>query len=274
MSKYKVPFPWYGGKCSRLKWLLPIINNIEHIAYVEPFGGSGAVLFNKPISQVEVYNDVYGDVVNFFRVLRNNTEEIIKLLSLTPYSREEFGDSTEDTSKLSDIEMARLFFVRARQVRSSSATNCNISNWSYVTSNTRRGISQNTSRWLSGIEGLPEFAERLLLVQIENKKALDVISRYDTETTLFYLDPPYTLDTRSQKAYSDEMSTKDHIELLDLIVNIKGKVIISGYPNNLYETHLSGWYTKEFEENLGGYEKSDKSKRIEKIWSNVLLNNN
>lgn len=271
MKKHKVPFPWYGGKCSRLKWLLPLVNKIEHTTYVEPFGGSGALLFNKPISPVEVYNDIYGDVVNFLRVLRDHTEEIVNLLSLTPYSREEFEDAINIPEDLSYIERARKFFVRARQVRSGLATSCTVGNWSYSKSESRRGISQTVSRWLSSVDGLLEFVDRLKVIQIENLPAIDIINRYSSKDTLYYLDPPYMLETRSQEAYAHEMVHKDHERLLKFIKSIDGKFVLSGYSNELYDNLLSDWHILEFEENLGGFSKSESSKRIEKIWSSVPL---
>src|SRR5687767_5197898 len=94
-----VAFSWYGGKTSHLTWLLPIIDGTPHTTYVESFGGSAAVLLNKKPSPVEVYNDLYSDVVNFFSVLRYKREQLLPLLELTPYSREEFADScnTDET---------------------------------------------------------------------------------------------------------------------------------------------------------------------------------
>ena len=194
--KKLVPFSWYGGKCSHLKWLLPIIDGTPHITYVESFGGSAAVLLNKKPSQVEVYNDIYSDVVNFFKVLRNQREQLLPLLELTPYSREEFAISCEDDN-VDDLERARRFFIKARQVRTGLATAASAGRWGYVIQHSRRGMSQVVSRWLGAIDGLEDVCNRLRQVQLENLDAIDIISRYDTAETLHYIDPPYTMNTRS-----------------------------------------------------------------------------
>ncbi len=119
-KKRLIPFGWYGGKFSHLGWLLPLLPECHH--YCEPFGGSGAVLLNRPPSPVETYNDIYGEVVNFFRVLRDKTDELLKAIALTPFSREEFYKAIyEDIERLSDVERARRFLIRARQARTGLA---------------------------------------------------------------------------------------------------------------------------------------------------------
>ena len=113
--KKKIAFGWYGGKFSHLDWLLPNLPMTEH--YCEPFGGSGAVLLNREPSAVETYNDLDGEVVNFFRVLRTNKEALLESIGLTPFSREEFELAISvPASDISDVERARRFFVRAKQV--------------------------------------------------------------------------------------------------------------------------------------------------------------
>src|SRR3990172_11936222 len=115
-----IAFGWYGGKFSHLNWLLPLLPDCHH--YCEPFGGSAAVLLNREPSPVETYNDIDGEVVNFFRVLREEKDQLVETIGLTPFSREEFyrAISTND-EVLSDVERARRFFVRARQARTGLA---------------------------------------------------------------------------------------------------------------------------------------------------------
>lgn len=126
-----IAFGWYGGKFSHLDWLLPLLP--ETIHYCEPFGGSAAVLLNRKPSPVETYNDVYGDVVLFFRVLREQPDELIRAIGLTPFSREELEIAcSEPSSALSDIERARRFFVRARQVRTGLAQTASVGRWALV----------------------------------------------------------------------------------------------------------------------------------------------
>lgn len=204
--KKLVAFSWFGGKTSHLKWLLPIINNATHTSYIESFGGSAAVLLNKQQSRIEVYNDIYSDVVNFFKVLRNQHTELVNLLRLTPYSREEFRLACNKI-ETSELERARQFFVIARQVRTGLATAASPGRWAYVSRDSRKDMALTVSRWLSGIDGLTDISERLKQVQIENLDALDVIKRYDTVDSLHYIDPPYLLDVRTGGiAYANEFS--------------------------------------------------------------------
>src|SRR5205823_3664247 len=115
-----IAFGWYGGKFNHLGWLLPLLPCCHH--YCEPFAGSAAVLLNRQPSPVETYNDIDGEVVNFFRVLRSQKEALIEAIGLTPFSREEFYEALRDSAgDLADLERARRFFVRARQVRTGLA---------------------------------------------------------------------------------------------------------------------------------------------------------
>src|SRR5580704_16426614 len=114
-----IVFGWYGGKFSHLEWLLPLLPMTPY--YCEPFAGSGAVLLNRPPSGVETYNDLDGEVVNFFKVLRDDPQELQRLIALTPFSREEFAAACELDEALTALERARRFYVRARQVRTGLA---------------------------------------------------------------------------------------------------------------------------------------------------------
>jgi len=189
--KKLIAFGWYGGKFSHLDWLLPLLPAAHH--YCEPFAGSGAVLLNRAPSPVETYNDLDGEVVNFFRVLREQKEALTEAIGLTPFSREEFGIACLLEPDLSPLERARRFYVRARQVRTGLAQTASIGRWANCKDTSRAGMSGVVSRWLGGVEALPEIAERLLRVQIENRPAVDVIRLYDSPQTLFYCLAPGTL---------------------------------------------------------------------------------
>ena len=268
-------FSWYGGKTYHLDWLLPIINEIPHKTYVESFGGSAAVLLNKIPSEIEVYNDVYSEVVNFFKVLRTNSEELIRLLELTPYSREEFALACDIKKDLPDIEKARLFFIRARQVRNGLATKATPGRWSYTKKDSRRDIALPVNQWLGGIDGLQEIFNRIKLIQIENLDALDVIERYDTEQTLHYVDPPYLMNTRTGgENYSHEFSEEEHLNLLKLLKSLKGKVVISGYINEMYSSLLKDWkeYRRIFCCSNSTLNDGKKQLRQEVIWTNFNVN--
>jgi DNA adenine methylase len=241
-KKKLIAFGWYGGKFSHLDWLLPLLPETKH--FCEPFGGSAAVLLNRNPAEVETYNDLDGDVANFFRMLRENKDKLIELIGLTPFSREEFeyAINNQYNEKISDIERARLFFIRARQVRTGLAQTASSGRWSNCTLTSRAGMSGAVSRWLGSIDNMPDIAQRLLRVQIENKPAIEVIKKYDSEDTLFYCDPPYQHDTRTDtNAYKFEMTNQDHIDLVNTLRSVKGKVALSGYDSELMNSLLHDW---------------------------------
>lgn len=239
--KKKIAFGWYGGKFSHLDWLLPLLPECHH--YCEPFAGSAAVLLNRPPSPVETYNDLDGEVVNFFRVLRDQSDELIRRIGLTPFSREEFSIACEPyPDDIGDIERARRFFIRARQVRTGLAQTASLGRWANCRNTTRAGMSGVVSRWLGSVEALPGIAERLLRVQIENRPALELIGLYDDKGTLFYCDPPYVHDSRGDtKAYGYELTDAQHETLAEKLRSIKGMAAVSGYRSDLYETLFKGW---------------------------------
>ncbi len=236
-----IAFGWYGGKFNHLNWLLPLLPQTTH--YCEPFAGSAAVLLNREPSPVETYNDIDGEVVNFFRVLRDQQEDLIRAIGLTPFSREELRIAVEEPiDDLSELERARRFFVRARQVRTGLAQTASAGRWAHCKLTSRAGMAGAVSRWLGSVEGLSEIVQRLLRVQIENATAIEVIQRYDSEETLFYCDPPYPHDSRGDiHAYGYEMTDNDHRELAEVLTNLKGKVALSGYRCELLDKLYKDW---------------------------------
>jgi DNA adenine methylase len=240
-KKKRIVFGWYGGKFSHLEWLLPLLPQAHH--YCEPFSGSGAVLLNREPSSVETYNDIDGDVVNFFKVLRDRPEELARAIALTPFSREEFHKAIVGIPASSDsLERARRFYIRARQTRTGLAQTATLGRWANCKDTSRAGMSGVVSRWLGGVEVLPEIGGRLARVQIENRPALDVIRLYDSKRTLFYCDPPYLHDTRGDsKAYGFEMDEGQHIDLATTLNSCKGFVAISGYRNKLMDKLYKDW---------------------------------
>jgi DNA adenine methylase len=233
-SRKVIAFGWYGGKYSHLDWLLPLLPECHH--YCEPFAGSAAVLLNRPPSPVETYNDLDGEVVNVYRVLREQKEELIEAIGLTPFSREEFAKACKLDPSLSDFERARRFYVRARQVRTGLAQTATIGRWANCKNTTRNGMSGVISRWLGGIEDLIYISDRLIRVQIENRPAIDVIKLYDAKETLFYCDPPYVHGTRGDtKSYGYEMIDDEHRELAKVLNSVKGLVAVSNYQCDLMD---------------------------------------
>lgn len=264
--KKLIAFGWYGGKYSHLDWLLPLLPKCHH--YCEPFAGSGAVLINRVSSPVETYNDLDGEVTNFFRALRDQKEKLVEAIGLTPFSREEFALACVVDPNVNSLERARRFFVRARQVRTGLAQTASLGRWANCKNTSRAGMSGVVSRWLGSVADLPDIAQRLLRVQIENRPAIDVIRLYDSPTTLFYCDPPYIHLTRGDtKSYGYELSDDQHRGLAQVLNVVKGWVAISNYDcalmNDLYPAPQ--WKKTLAKEKTIH---STKGKRVEALWTN------
>jgi DNA adenine methylase len=263
----KIAFGWYGGKFSHLDWLLPLLPVCPY--YCEPFAGSAAVLLNRVPSSVETYNDIDGELANFFRVLRDNSDELIRVISLTPFSREEYFTAIYGTvENMSPVERARRFYIRARQTRTGLAQTASLGRWANCKNTSRSGMSGVVSRWLGGIDALDAIAERLLRVQIENRPAVDVIALYDAPETLFYCDPPYLHATRGDSnAYAYEMDEAQHRDFAEVINNCKGLAAVSGYDHPIMdELFEKRKWIKSLEEVKPIH--STKDMRQEVLWTN------
>lgn len=268
MTKKLIAFAWYGGKYSHLDFILPNLPN-DAAHFVDVFGGSAAVILNKKPAPVETYNDVDSELTNFFKVLRNKPDDLIKLLDLTPFSREELAIACQPEPNLSELERARQFFIRARQTRTGLAQSSSKGRWSHCILTSRSKMSGSVSAWLGSIKKLPEITQRLREIQIENSPALDIIKRYDTPETLFYLDPPYSHKSRNdKKVYTQEMTDKDHEELAEALNQIKGRAVISGYRTELYDTLFKDWDRVDDSIKICH---SSKGKRQESLWRNFEL---
>jgi len=268
--KKMIAFGWYGGKYSHLDFILPHLPS-DAVHFCDVYGGSAAVLINREPALIETYNDIDSELVNFFEILRDYGEELIKTISLTPFSREELIKACQLEQNLTDLERARRFYVRARQTRTGLAQTSSEGRWAHCVLTSRAGMAGAVSRWLGAAEGLPEIVQRLQRVQIENAPALEIIERYDTQDTLFYLDPPYVHDSRGDsKAYGFEMTDSEHFELSILLNQIKGRAVISGYRSNLYDKLFKNWIRIDAPVKTCNSSKSD---RQESLWLNFKLKN-
>jgi len=227
---------------------------------LELFGGSLAVLFNKSRCHIETVNDLHGEVVNFFKILRDNPEELHRLIELTPYSREEYDKSYEEADN--DVERARRFCVRCWQ-----GFGCANLYHNGFKSGQQTNSPNPAKAWAELPNTIKQATERLQGVQIENLPAIELLKRYDTKDVFIYADPPYVLSTRKNNLYKYEMTDAEHIELLEALVNHPGKVMISGYDNELYNDILKEW-RKVSKDTLaeGGL------KRTEVLWMNYSDN--
>jgi DNA adenine methylase len=265
VRRKKIVFGWYGGKFSHLDWLLPLLPSAHH--YCEPFSGSAAVLLNQPPAPVETYNDIDGEVVNFFRVLRDDHDRLERAIALTPFAREEFFLAIHGgLADVDNVERARRFYIRARQARTGLAQTATLGRWANCKNTSRAGMSGVVSRWLGGIDALPAIFERLARVQIENRPAIDLIKLYDDERTLFYCDPPYVHSTRGDsKAYGFEMEDSEHRQLATTLRKVKAKAAVSGYRCDLMDDLYRDW--RRFDA-PSKYAHSIKQLRSECLWMN------
>lgn len=233
----------------------------KHRSYLEPFFGSGAVLFNKPLSAIETINDIDGDIVNFFTVLRECPQELAEKIALTPYSREVFDDAHENRGT-DAFDKAYRFAIRSRMghgFKTYQKTGFKIDVYA-------RERSYCVDVWNKMPELLIEAAMRLKQVQIENRPALELIKKFNHDNVLIYADPPYLLNTRGGKQYRCEMNEQDHMELLAALADHKGYVILSGYPSEMYDRELSGWHKIE----KRSYNQNSDA-RTEVLWFNFDL---
>ena len=263
--KKMIAFGWYGGKFSHLDFILPYLPG-DAVHFCDVYGGSAAILINRKPSLVETYNDLDSELVNFFETLRNHGEELIKAISLTPFSREELVKACRFEPDLPILERARRFYVRARQTRTGLAQTSSEGRWAHCVLTSRAGMAGAVSRWLGAIDGLPEIVQRLLRVQIENVPALELIERYDTEDTLFYMDPPYVHESRNDSnAYGYEMTDEEHAELADMLHSIHGRAVVSGYRTALYDRLFADWVRIDAPTKTCN---SSKGQRQESLWLN------
>ncbi|MEN2765748.1 DNA adenine methylase [Ornithinibacillus xuwenensis] len=226
---------YVGSKWNMAKWIIQQMP--EHNVYLEPFFGSGAVLFNKPAVGIETVNDIDGNIVNLFKVIRENPTELAQAVEFTPYSREEYYLSFDLLKQeLSDVERARIFLIRCWMARGGKTSDR--TGW-------RHNIDIATVNALPDWNTLPgtilEATKRLKEVQIENQDAITLVERYNREDCLIYADPPYVLSTRTKRHYAHEMNNEQHIQLLKSLKEHKGYVLLSGYDSDLYNEILDGW---------------------------------
>jgi DNA adenine methylase len=206
----------------------------EHEKYLEPFFGSGAVLFNKPPSKIETVNDLDGQVVNLFRVIRDRPKELAEKIRWTPYSRQEYYESYEPTGD--EIEDDRRFLIRCWMAR--GAKTSDRTGWRHIIDTNGPSV---TKSWAEVPEKILVVTEWLRYVQIDQQPALQLIERHRRPDVLIYADPPYILATRNNRMYRHEMNDDDHLELIDALDANPGPVLLSGYAHPLYDERLQYW---------------------------------
>lgn len=225
---------YHGGKWRLAPWI--ISHFPDHRTYVEPFGGGGSVLLQKRRCYSEVYNDLDGEIVNLFRVARDEGAELRRRLELTPFARDEFVESYQRAE--CPIEQARRTVVRAFMGFGSNSHN----KATGFRANSDRSGTTPAHDWRNYPGAFGDIMERLRGVVIENRDASQVMLAHDKPTTLHYVDPPYVAETRDKGGdYRHEMTDDQHRELATVLGGLDGAVIVSGYQSPLYDEIFDGW---------------------------------
>lgn len=226
-----------GSKWSLADWIINFFP--KHHSYLEPFFGSGAVLFNKPRSNIETVNDLDGNVVNLFEWIKKDPERLAHEIYYTPYARQVYEDAFAAVPE-DGLGKAVNFYIRLNMGHGFRTTGEKVG-WKNDVQG--REAAYAAKCWAKTPEVIIQAAERLRGVQIENRPAVELIRRFNYQNVLIYADPPYMLGTRqNRKQYRHEMTDDDHMELLEAIKAHRGPAIISGYDSDLYNRELKGWY--------------------------------
>lgn len=247
---------YHGGKVRMSEKIVGLFP--PHDCYVEPYGGGAAVLLAKPCARLEVYNDLDGDMVTLFRVLRDQPEALAAAIALTPFAREEHKASYQEAD--TDLERARRVLIRSHFGHGSSGIH-------RATGFRAAGLRAGTlpvHGWMSLPETIRRAAERMRGVVIEQRPAIDVMLAHDGGSVVHYVDPPYLPETRDKgRDYRHEMTRDDHGALLECLLSLRGHVVLSGYASNLYDQALLGWRRIEIKS------MADRAaERTEVIWCN------
>lgn len=262
---------WHGGKWKLAPWILA--NMPAHRVYVEPFGGAASVLLRKRRSYAEIYNDLDGEVVSLFRVLRNRhqAQQLIDALRLTPFARSEFSAAYSESDD--PVETARRLVVRSFMGFGSNAhasQHKGHRSTGFRASSSRSGTTP-ASDWRNFPDALHGIVERLRGVVVECRPAIDVMRQHDGAETLHYVDPPYMAETRARgnrydlawRMYRHELTDSDHAELIEQLKGLAGMVMLSGYPSPLYDSALADWVHLDMATFADGARP-----RVERLWLN------
>lgn len=241
----KSPLIYYGGKTHLVKKILGLIP--PHKVYVEVFGGSAKLLFAKPPSPKEIYNDIDPYLANFFRVFGDKRlfPEFYRKVLLTPYSREEhlFCYETYQQVQSDPLECAYRYYIANRQ-----SFNGRFRWWSYIVDTSSWGMASSCGSWLAIIEELPQLHKRFQNVEVQNLDFRLIIQNFNSPEVFMYLDPPYVKETRkTRNVYAFEMDLADHEDLVNLLLTCSAKIILSGYEHEVYKPlEANGWRKLEF----------------------------
>ena len=247
-KEYKKVTPPFGYFGSKNKIALQLCKDLpRHNCWVEAFCGAASLTLAKPPAPIEVINDIDSEIVNVFKQLRENPEQLYKVLELTPYAREEFENArSKNTTNATELERARRFLIQAMMAINGVFGEAQ-GGFSYSQSYSRNGRDARVNRWCNLPERLSKVVSRLRSVRIDNRDAKEIVNMFiNRPATLVYLDPPYLGDRT--KGYTYDLNDENyHQELLELANEANCMIFISGYENELYNdllTEKKGWSKK------------------------------
>lgn len=259
---------YYGSKHRSADWLISLMP--PHLGYVEPFAGSLSVLGRKSPVKIETVNDLDENIITFWRVLRDRTEDLERVCSLTPHSRIEHADSIPlRPDPYDELEHARRVWVRLAQGRAGQLRR---TGWRFHAA--AAGTGSGMARRLDAYVGrFAEVATRLRSVSLECREGIEVIRAYGRDPkNLLYVDPPYLGSTRtgSSDGYALEMRSEgQHRALAEVLAECKAMVLLSGYASPLYDELFDGWERHEFATWTG--QGNSRAARTEVAWANYQL---
>ncbi|MFZ5520427.1 MAG: DNA adenine methylase [Pseudomonadota bacterium] len=258
MSVTRPLLRYHGGKWKLAPWILRHLP--PHRVYVEPFGGGASVLLRKPRSYAEVYNDLDGEIVNLFRVARDDGERLAQALELTPFARVEFSSAYDPDGD--PLEQARRTLVRSFMGFGSAGASGQQTGFR---ANSNRSGTTPAHDWMNYPAHFRAVIQRLRGVVIEHRDAADVMRAHDCDEALHYVDPPYVHDTRQLRtrapAYRHEMTDEQHAALASVLHSLRGRVVLSGYRSPLYDDLFGSWRRVDVNAHADGARA-----RVESLW--------
>lgn len=259
MSAIKSPIQYFGAKQQIAQKLVDLMP--PHVGYIEPYAGSLSVLLAKEPSKIEVVNDLDHRLMTFWRVLRDQPGELLRVAEMTPHSRAELEGAAALNGE-TDLELARQVWVLLTQGRSRTMKR---TGWRFYAD--PQGTSASFSTYMEAYRSrLLPACERIRNVSLECRPALDVINQYGAHgDNLLYVDPPYVHTTRRGARYTHEMTEADHRDLAAALHAVAGPVLLSGYSSALYEELFEDWH----QVHIGARSDNAKDREVvEVVWSN------
>lgn len=267
-KKIRPPVKTHGGKHYLKNFIIENFpENYEELIYCEPLCGGASVLLNKNKSKQEIISDLDKGLISIFKALRDEPQEFIERIKKIKYTEKSFNlaKEAEDGEFEDYIALAVNEYTLRRMSRGGMRK-------SFAWSERQRGGKPgDVNAWETMTEELVNISERVKDAIILNENFFDLFKIWDEEDTLWYIDPPYLPSTRNESAvsvYKYEMTVEDHINLLQVIKNCRGKIVLSGYSSPVYNRALKGWKCKKKDVPNNSSQTKTKDRRLECIWMN------